>query len=70
MIAKLLVYNPENRLKPMDALVHPFFDDLRDPNTKLPSGNKLPDTLFNFHKEEIASANASQLDILIPKWYK
>ena len=31
----------------MEGLLHPFFDELRDPNTTLPSGGPLPD-LFNF----------------------
>lgn len=30
-----------------DALTHPFFDELRDPNTRLPNGRFLP-PLFNF----------------------
>jgi len=28
-------------------LIHPFFDELRDPNTRLPNGRFLP-PLFNF----------------------
>lgn len=47
LIAKLLVYNPDQRLKPLDAICHPFFDELREEKTRLPSGNKLPD-LFDF----------------------
>lgn len=31
----------------LDALIHPFFDELRDPNTRLPNGRFLP-PLFNF----------------------
>lgn len=31
----------------LDALTHPFFDELRDPNTRLPNGRSLP-PLFNF----------------------
>lgn len=31
----------------VEALVHPFFDELRDPNTRLPNGRFLP-PLFNF----------------------
>ena len=34
----------------VEALVHPFFDELRDPNTRLPNGKPLP-PLFNFKKE-------------------
>lgn len=69
LIAKLLVYNPDLRLKPLDALRHPFFDDLRDEKTRLPTGAKLPD-LFNFSKEEIISVDQDTVDKLIPKWYK
>jgi glycogen synthase kinase 3 beta len=43
----MLVYNPDQRLKPLEILAHPFFDELRDQKTKLPSGNPLP-PLFNF----------------------
>ena len=69
LIAKLLVYNPEQRLKPLDAICHPFFEDLRNEKTRLPNGNKLPD-LFNFQKEEISSVDPSIMDKIIPKWYK
>lgn len=31
----------------LEACVHPFFDQLRDPNTRLPNGRPLP-PLFNF----------------------
>lgn len=36
LIARLLEYTPTERLGAIDAMVHPFFDELRDPNTKLP----------------------------------
>jgi glycogen synthase kinase 3 beta len=36
----------------MEALLHPFFDELRDQNTKLPNGQDLPDNLFDFSPEE------------------
>jgi glycogen synthase kinase 3 beta len=36
--------------------LHPFFDELRDKNTKLPNGNALPE-LFDFTKEEITSTS-------------
>lgn len=31
----------------LEALIHPFFDELRDPNSRLPNGRFLP-PLFNF----------------------
>lgn len=69
LIAKLLVYAPDKRLKPMDALLHSFFNELRLPETKLPGGKDLPN-LFDFTKEEIASVPPEQLEILIPRWYR
>jgi glycogen synthase kinase 3 beta len=56
LIAKLLEYTPTERLSAIDAMVHPFFDELRDPNTKLPdsrhSTGQLRDlpSLFDFNK--------------------
>lgn len=54
---------------PMEALCHPFFDELRDENTKLPNGNALPD-LFNFTKEEKSATTADVVAKLTPEWYK
>jgi serine/threonine protein kinase len=54
MISKILVYNPEKRPRPLEILLHPFFDELRDKNTRLPNGNALPE-LFEFTKEEIST---------------
>lgn len=34
----------------LEACVHPFFDELRDPNTRLPNGRPLP-PLFNFKSQ-------------------
>jgi glycogen synthase kinase 3 beta len=36
LIAKLLEYTPTQRLSAVDAMVQPFFDELRDPSTRLP----------------------------------
>ena len=49
-VSKLLVYDPKARPTPLQALLDPYFDELKDPNTKLPTGQPLPD-LFNFTKE-------------------
>ena len=68
LISKLLVYNPERRLNPIEALAHSFFDELRDKNTRLPNGNPLPD-LFDFQKEEITSTTPGMMKLLIPEWY-
>ncbi len=49
LVSKMLVYEPKRRVRPMDALLHPFFDELRSQRTRLPDGSSLPD-LFNFTK--------------------
>lgn len=36
LITALLEYTPTQRLSAIEAMCHPFFDDLRDPNTRLP----------------------------------
>lgn len=37
-VAKLLVYDPTARPRPLAALLDSYFDELRDPNTRLPNG--------------------------------
>ena len=62
------MYNPTQRLKPMEALQHQFFDELREPGTRLPNGQPMPD-LFDFCEEEIMSSSPEQIRMLIPEWY-
>ncbi len=69
LVSKLLSYDPVKRLKPMEALMHPFFDELRARRTTLPDGAPLPE-LFNFTKEEKAQVTAEQLQRLVPSWYQ
>lgn len=47
LVARLLEYTPSSRISPLQACAHPFFNELREPNTRLPNGNELP-PLFNF----------------------
>lgn len=54
LIEKLLEYTPTQRLSAIDAMVHKFFDELREPGTVLPDSRHpngparhLP-PLFNF----------------------
>jgi glycogen synthase kinase 3 beta len=56
LISCLLEYTPTERLSAIDAMVHPFFDELREPSTKFPdsrhpngSVKDLP-TLFDFSR--------------------
>lgn len=56
LIARLLEYTPTERLAAVQAMVHPFFDELRTPDVKLPDSRHgtgqvrdLP-PLFNFSR--------------------
>jgi serine/threonine protein kinase len=51
-ISKLLRYDPKSRIDPLDALAHPFFNELREPGVKLPNGKDLP-PIFEFTSDEI-----------------
>ena len=53
LVSKLLVYEPETRLSPYKALCHPYFDDLRQNDIKLPNGKPLPSHIFKFKQCEI-----------------
>jgi serine/threonine protein kinase len=52
LVSKFLRYKPESRLDPFEALAHPFFDELREPNARLPNSKPLP-PLFNFTEDEL-----------------
>ncbi|XP_057780646.1 shaggy-related protein kinase theta isoform X2 [Salvia miltiorrhiza] len=65
LVSRLLQYSPTLRFTALEACAHPFFDDLRDPNTCLPNGQPLP-PLFNFTAEELAGVPSELLKRLIP----
>mmetsp|Transcript_8590 Transcript_8590/g.16864 ORF Transcript_8590/g.16864 Transcript_8590/m.16864 type:complete len:377 (+) Transcript_8590:526-1656(+) len=52
-ISSVLTYDPRQRPSALEALAHPFFDELRNPECRLPNGEKLP-PLFNWTSEERA----------------
>jgi len=53
LISKLLEYTPNARLTAIDAMCHPFFDELRTGDQKMASGKPAPE-LFDFMKEELS----------------
>jgi glycogen synthase kinase 3 beta len=65
LVAKVLQYTPTNRLKPFEVCAHPFFDELRDPAARLPSGKPLP-PLYNFTIEEQVAAKGYLKQIIPP----
>jgi len=66
LVSRLLQYSPSLRSTALEALIHPFFDELRDPNTRLPNGHLLP-PLFNFKSSELKGVPMDILVKLIPE---
>jgi len=54
LISKLLEYTPGARLTAVEAMCHPFFDELREGEYKMANGKPAPE-LFNFTKEELSN---------------
>lgn len=69
LVSKLLVYSPNQRLRPIEALVHPFFDELRNPKLYSSPYNRIPN-LFDFFEEEIELSSLEIIEQLVPYWYK
>jgi len=67
LISKVLCYSPHKRLTPLEALLHPYFDELRSRNFQM-NGKSIPD-LFNFSSEEL-SAQPELADRLVPSWFR
>ncbi|XP_044462434.1 shaggy-related protein kinase eta-like isoform X1 [Mangifera indica] len=64
LASRLLQYSPSLRCTALEACAHPFFDELREPNVRLPNGRPLP-PLFNF-KHELSGASPELVNKLIP----
>lgn len=68
LVTRLLEYTPSSRLTAIEAMCHPFFDELRQQDTRLPNGRDLP-PLFDFTVPELSirpDLNAQ----LVPEWVK
>eukprot|EP00698_Gefionella_okellyi_P011312 TRINITY_DN2979_c0_g1_i1.p1 TRINITY_DN2979_c0_g1~~TRINITY_DN2979_c0_g1_i1.p1 ORF type:complete len:367 (+),score=42.63 TRINITY_DN2979_c0_g1_i1:37-1137(+) len=65
IVSKLLQYAPQQRLSALQALCHPFFDELRDMRTRLPNGRPLPE-LFSFSDKELSSAPSLREKLIPP----
>ncbi|CDH53316.1 pkinase-domain-containing protein [Lichtheimia corymbifera JMRC:FSU:9682] len=63
-ISELLQYAPDKRITAIDALAHPFFDELRNPDTCLPTGKPLPN-IFDFSRQEL-SIKPELINKLVP----
>ncbi|KAI3800885.1 hypothetical protein L1987_28984 [Smallanthus sonchifolius] len=66
LVSRLLQYSPNLRSTALEAMIHPFFDELRDPATRLPNGRVLP-PLFNFKSHELKGVAVEMLTKLVPE---
>lgn len=66
LVSTLLQYSPSKRSTALEACAHPFFDELRDPATRLPNGRPLP-PLFNFRPAELQGAAPELVHKLVPE---
>lgn len=66
LLSKMLRYLPEERIEPLEALCHPYFDELHT-HVKLPSGRDLPGDLFRFLPCELQCMTEKQKAKLVEK---
>jgi serine/threonine protein kinase len=66
LIGSLLVYDPSRRKSAIEALAHPFFDELRNSSTRLPGGGPLP-PLSDWLPGELNSASENARAVLDPE---
>uniref|UniRef100_M1CBL8 non-specific serine/threonine protein kinase n=1 Tax=Solanum tuberosum TaxID=4113 RepID=M1CBL8_SOLTU len=66
LICRFFQYSPYLRCTALEACIHPFFDELRDPNTRLPNGRPLP-PLYNFKPQELTGIPTETLQRLVPE---
>ena len=61
------MYNIQDRITPLQALAHPYFDELRKQRLTI-NGKKIVD-LFDFTEFEVQQ-EPHLLKHLVPAWYK
>ncbi|KAG6781893.1 hypothetical protein POTOM_011278 [Populus tomentosa] len=67
LVCRFFQYSPNLRCTALEACIHPFFDELRDPATRLPNGRPLP-PLFNFKPQELSGIPTDIVNRLIPDY--
>ncbi|KAF2555279.1 hypothetical protein F2Q68_00013137 [Brassica cretica] len=66
LLCRFFQYSPNLRCTALEACIHPLFDELRDPNTRLPNGRPLP-PLFNFKPQELSGIPSEIVNRLVPE---
>ena len=73
-VSRLLVYNPEERPNALEALLDPYFDDIKDHAFKVPSGRNVNHEMFKYTDVEYKYAHRlgkpELVDSLLPGWYR
>lgn len=69
LLSEFLQYDPETRIKPLEACAHSCFDALRDERARCSDGQPLPPDLFNLTQRELRTCSASLHDRLVPAWH-
>jgi glycogen synthase kinase 3 beta len=69
LLEAFLQYDPEQRVRPLEACAHHFFDDLRDERKRCPDGQPLPSELFNLTSRELRVSNKNVQERLVPVWH-
>ena len=69
LVGNLLLYEPEKRLKPYQAMCHPFFKEKKKKDVVLPDNKKLPEHLFKFKECEI-KFDKDSIDIILQQLEK
>jgi glycogen synthase kinase 3 beta len=70
LLKKLLVYEPDKRIKPLEAMLHPFFNELKDKHSTFPDGSGISSDIFEFSEAEISVDIEGYIKQIIPFWYK
>lgn len=67
LMQSIFVYEPSKRITPIEAMIHPFFDSLRE---KGQFDDNIYQILFDFSQEEIENEHNGYINNkLIPSWY-
>jgi glycogen synthase kinase 3 beta len=70
LLKHLLIYEPEKRMKPLEALTHPFFDELREQETFQNNYSNIINSIFYFTVEDYnQDTNGNIKKKIIPDWF-
>mmetsp|Transcript_15243 Transcript_15243/g.24229 ORF Transcript_15243/g.24229 Transcript_15243/m.24229 type:complete len:440 (-) Transcript_15243:47-1366(-) len=69
LLSAFLQYDPEERVRPLEACADRFFDDLRDERKRCPDGQAFPTELFSLTSREQSICTQELWDRLVPAWF-